>query len=100
MAAGVKTIVTPQGYHLDTLKKPTYMCSTVREFIDVLNSIQKEKMEIVDSVKEWTWENYAKKHLVIWQYLSGAKSIKESYLHQGKYMDGIYSLLPFDNLVM
>lgn len=96
LAAGVKTIATPQGYHLDVKSGLTYPCSTISDFISVLRHIQNEKEEIVNAVKDWTWENYAKKHLEIWQYLTGAKPLKELYGHQSEYMDGIFSLLVSD----
>lgn len=99
MAAGVKTIVTPQGYHLDTKTKPTYLCSTIFDFVKVLKGIQEEKKEIVNAVADWTWGNYAKKHLEIWQYLTKTKPLKEIYKHQGEYMDGIFSMLLEDNCV-
>lgn len=99
MAAGIKTIVTPQGYHLDTKKKPTYLCKTIEDFVDVLQQIQKERQSIIDSVCDWTWDNYAKKHLEIWQYLTRSRSLSDLYQHQSEYMDGFYSMLLDDNCV-
>lgn len=96
LAAGVKTIATPQGYHLDTACKVTYSCSTIEDFIKVLQQIQNEKREITDSVKDWTWENYAKKHLEIWHYLTGTEPLKELFAHQNEYMDGFFSMLLSD----
>lgn len=96
LAAGVKTICTPQGYHLDTKCGLTYPCSTVEDYVKVLRHIQEEKQEIIDAVKDWTWENYAKKHLEIWQYLTGAKPLKDLFFHQSEYMDGIFSMLMLD----
>ena len=75
LAAGVKTIATPQGYHLDTKGGLTYPCRTIQDFIITLKKIQEEKREITDAVKDWTWENYAQKHLEIWQYLTRTKTI-------------------------
>lgn len=100
MAAGVKTIVTPQGYHLDTKIKPTYLCSTIGDFTNTLLSIQREKEEIIASVSDWTWENYAKKHLEIWQYLTNSRPLQEIYRHQSEYSDGIFSVLLEDNTVV
>ena len=97
LAAGIKTIVTPQGYHLDTISRPTYLCSTIDDFVRVFKKISEEKKEVVDSVKEWTWENYALKHLDLWRYLTGTITLKDLYSNQSKYMDGIYSLLISDN---
>lgn len=93
LAAGVKTICTPQGYHLDTRCGLTYPCSTIEDFVRVLRQIQEEKRAIIDSVKDWTWENFAKKHLEIWQYLTGAKPLTDLYVHQSEYMDGIFSMV-------
>lgn len=93
LAAGVKTIVTPQGFHLDTKNGLTYPCSTIGDFVKTLKQIQDEKIEIINAVKDWTWENYARKHLEIWQYLTHAKPLWELYTHQSEYMDGIFSLL-------
>lgn len=96
LAAGVKTICTPQGYHLDTKAGLTYPCSTIDDFAKVLKKIQDGKKEITDAVKEWTWENFAKKHLEIWQYLTGARPMKDLFAHQSEYMDGIFSMLISD----
>lgn len=96
LAAGVKTICTPQGYHLDTKCGLTHPCSTIEDFVKVLKQIQEEKRQIMDAVKDWTWSNYAKKHLEIWQYLTGAKPLREIYAHQSEYMDGIFSMLLSD----
>lgn len=99
LAAGVKTIATPQGYHLDVKHGLTYPCSTIDDFINVLQNIQKEKEDIVGTVKEWTWENYAKKHLEIWHYLTHTKPLKELYVHQSEYMDGIFSVIVSDIVI-
>lgn len=96
LAAGVKTITTPQGFHLDTRCRITHPCSTIDDFAKTLRQIQNEKKEIVDSVCEWTWENYARKHLEIWRYLTHSKSLNELFAHQSEYSDGIFSLLPSD----
>ncbi len=96
VAAGVKTIVTPQGYHLDAKGGMTYSCRTIQDFKDVLKNIENEKRKMVDAVKEWSWKNYAKKHLEIWQYLTGTKPLRELYHHQSEYFDGIFSLLLSD----
>lgn len=93
LAAGIKTIATPQGYHLDIPCGLTFPCRTIEEFTKTLKKIQYEKKEIIHAVKDWTWENYAKKHLEIWQYLTCTKTMEELYCHQNEYMDGIFSLL-------
>lgn len=96
LAAGVKTICTPQGYHLDTKGGLTYPCCTIEDFVNVLKQIQEEKKQIIDAVKDWTWSNFAQKHLEIWQYLTGTKPLRELFCHQSEYMDGIFSMLLSD----
>ncbi len=59
--------------------------------------IQNEKKSVINAVKDWTWENYAKKHLEIWTYLTGTAELKNLYEHQSEYLDGIYSLYISDN---
>ena len=97
LAAGVKTIATPQGYHLDTKCGLTHPCKTIDDFINTLMRIQNEKKSIINAVKDWTWENYATKHLEIWNYLTGTAELKRLYEHQSEYLDGIYSLYISDN---
>lgn len=99
MAAGIGTIVTPQGYHLDTRVKPTFLCSTVKDFEYTLKKIQSERQERIFAVKDWTWESYAKKHLEIWKYLTKTSSLKEIYKNQSIYEDGIFSMLIENNAV-
>jgi len=75
LAAGVKTIVTPQGYHLDTKHGITHAVRNIDEIICVLREISDNRKLIVDSVKSWTWENYAKKHLAVWEQLLSSKNL-------------------------
>lgn len=97
MAAGIKIIAKPYGSQLAVGDGVTYPCERIADFVRVLQGIQSEKKEIMDSVKDWTWENYARKHLEIWQYLTKTKPLKELYGHQSEYLDGIFSLLISDN---
>lgn len=93
LAAGVGTIVTPQGYHLDAKGGPTYCCETVKDFVNVLNQICYERERIVESVEDWTWEAYTYKHLEIWYYLTRRKELGEILRNRSHYMDGIFSVL-------
>ena len=71
LSAGVKTIVTPQGFHLDVEKGIDYSCRTIDQFTNVLYDLQYEREKRIASVADWTWENYAKKHMEVWEYLWG-----------------------------
>lgn len=97
LAAGAGTIVTPQGYHLDTNCPIDYPCNTVRQFREAFLDLQRKKEERVNAVAEWTWESYAKKHLEIWNYLLSRTDLKELYRNQSFYMDGIFSMMIEDN---
>ena len=89
-SAGVKTIVTNQGYHLDSNSPITYPFTTYEELEKIFLNLQKEKKEIVDAMQLWTWKNYAIKHLHIYEYLKTGRVIKNSF------KDGLNSLL--DNI--
>ena len=39
LAAGVQTIVTPQGFHLDAKGGITYSGETVSDFVEIFNEI-------------------------------------------------------------
>ena len=91
LAAGVPTIVTPQGYHLDVPNGLTYPFTTIEELIEVFEKIAEKKRSLTKSVSTWTWKNYASKHLEIWQYLLGA--YRGNILSTNKeYYDGISSV--------
>jgi hypothetical protein len=89
LAAGVKTIVTPQGFHLDADHGITYPFNTLQELVEVFNSLSQEKRQLIDSVKHWTWRDYAIKHLEIWNYLSDPIKLKTKSI----YKDGLNSML-------
>lgn len=87
LAAGVPTIATPQGFHLDAPGGLTYSFETEEDLFTVFEKIAAEKRGLVRSVAMWTWQHYAIKHLQIWQYLlTGSKPLTHDYL------DGIVSL--------
>ena len=53
----------------------------------------------MNAVSGWTWDNYARKHLEVWQYLTRMLPLKDIYINQGQYMDGIFSLLLENNCI-
>ncbi len=90
LRAGVETIVTPQGYHLDVKDGITYPCRTIPEFREVLLQLQRKREKIVKSVDTWTWGNFVDKHLEVWNYLLGNEDT--IYKNQHLYEDGIFSV--------
>lgn len=76
VAAGVKTIVTPQGYHLDVPNGITHSIQNSRELLEVLKKITVERKLYTEGVANWTWENYTEKHLELWKELLLRKTEK------------------------
>lgn len=66
LAAGVRTIVTPQGFHLDIPNGITYSVSNFDDVLEVFMKLSKDWNERVSSVRHLTWKNYAHHHSTIW----------------------------------
>jgi len=88
LASGVKTIVTPQGYHLDVPNGITHSFNNEKELLNIFNAIYKEKIDLIKSVETWSWKYYTLKHLEVWYHLVG-KNV--SLISEVKYNDGINS---------
>jgi hypothetical protein len=67
LAAGVKTIVEPQGFHLDAWGGITHAVKDFEELRKVFLDIAADKRSRIDAVRTWTWHNYAIQHLAIWR---------------------------------
>ena len=93
VAAGIGTIVTPQGYHLDSGCEITYPVTTIDEIVDALNDIENKRRKNIKFIETWTWKNYTLKHLELWKYMIGAEKLEVLLSSRGWYVDGIYSLL-------
>jgi hypothetical protein len=89
LASGVKTIVTPQGYHLDVENGITFKYNNSSELMHVFDTIYEEKIKLIKSVESWTWKNYSIKYLELWNFLLG-NNVR--IIDQFKYKDGIYSV--------
>jgi hypothetical protein len=92
--AGVKTITTPQGYHLDAPGGIYHPFTSYEDLVDIFLKIEKEKKDIINSVLTWNWFEYTRKHLEMWNYLIACKNHLE-YVPpaRSKYNDGIFSLI-------
>lgn len=94
LAAGVKTIVTPQGYHLDAKDAITHSFDTKEELCVQFNLIKAERNKLIHSIADWTWKDYAKKHLELWQYLLQQKdNASDKGSIESNYVDGLNSLI-------
>ena len=76
LAAGVKTIVQPQGFHLDAQDGLVHPFTNLKEYKKIMSYIAEEKRRLQASVVEWTWLNYAKKHVEIWDLCMKGDYIK------------------------
>ena len=78
-AAGVDTIVTSQGYHLDLDGTVTHPFTSYEDLKEIFIKIQNHKLKIINSVVTYKWYDYTIKHLECWKFLLGNKSINSNY---------------------
>ena len=71
VTAGVATIVTPQGFHLDVEDGITHPIDNVDDLATVLSKIAEHRRQRASRVADWSWRRYAEKHLELWRYLAG-----------------------------
>ena len=96
--AGVKTIATPQGFHLDIDSGIDISINDEVELIEIIRDILRDKSNRQSRVSKLTWKNYADSHLQIWQMLNYYNSnsplieIRDSELPSAKkkYLTKIY----------
>lgn len=59
--AGLKTISTPQGFHLDI--GLDYEFNNLRDLVKIFDKLSENRVE------DWTWNKYVKEHIKIWRKL-------------------------------
>jgi hypothetical protein len=69
LAAGIQTIVTPQGFHLDAKGGIVHAFNELDELVAIFESILQKRKALTAAVESWTWSKYASDHLLIWQHL-------------------------------
>jgi hypothetical protein len=69
LAAGVPTIVTRQGFHLDVPGGITYAFQDLGDLRLVFTEIAATRRKRMQSVSALTWPENARKHLLLWEYL-------------------------------
>lgn len=67
LASGVKTIVHPQGHHLDAVNGITHPVENYEQLRHAFAKIAAERHQLTGAVRDWTWMNYARKHVAIWE---------------------------------
>jgi glycosyltransferase involved in cell wall biosynthesis len=93
LSAGVPTIVTPQGFHLDAVDGISYPIQNLDDIVASFEKIAEKKRTLVHSVARWTWENYAIKHAQVWEYILSNRSRHFQPTIKGEYPDGLNSLI-------
>lgn len=96
VAAGVKTIVTTQGYHLDAPGGISYGFRTFEDLTGIFQQIAQERRSLMSSVASWNWYDYTLKHVDIWNYLLAKQQRKNHSFQPKDYQDGICSVAEFD----
>jgi glycosyltransferase involved in cell wall biosynthesis len=78
LAAGVATMVVPQGFHLDVEDGISYPVESFADLVDAFDALAEDKNKRARAVAEWTWEAYAKRHLAIWRAVVAAEPLPAS----------------------
>ena len=69
LAAGVETIVTRQGFHLDLEGGITHGFVDRDELIEIFGMLRARRMRLIAAVDGLTWHEYARQHAVLWRAL-------------------------------
>jgi len=67
LALGVPTISTPQGFHLDIPGGLTYGFWDFPEMLGIFQRIAKERQDRIGVTNRFSWDEYARRHSVIWR---------------------------------
>jgi hypothetical protein len=95
LAAGVATIVTPQGFHLDIESGITHAFWDAPQMCEIFKNIAEERQRRIDGVKGLTWDSYARQHALVWRaLLAGRQSDIPHLLHQEHQHDGQHRQRP------
>lgn len=80
LAAGVPTIVTPQGFHLDVNSGIAHAFSDAAELGAILEEIARQRQERINSVANLSWNEYARQHALVWRAILAGESADVSRL--------------------
>jgi hypothetical protein len=69
MAAGVATIVTPQGFHLDVPHGITHPFHDEAELLAIFREISRERDARIESAQRLSWSSFAESHAALWREL-------------------------------
>jgi hypothetical protein len=84
LAAGIPTIVTPQGFHLDINDGITHAFTDAQDLCDVFSKIARNRQARIDSVSHLTWSEYARQHALVWHALAAGQQRGINQMLHGK----------------
>lgn len=73
LAAGIPTIVTPQGFHLDINNGITHSFTDTPDICAIFKKLAHERQSRIDSVSGLTWNEYARQHAMVWHALAAGR---------------------------
>ncbi|MEZ5566178.1 MAG: hypothetical protein R3F24_11995 [Gammaproteobacteria bacterium] len=74
LSAGVKTIVTDQGFHRDLASDLTHRFITFDELLSIFLGLAAERAQLSARAASLGWERCAKDYVKVWQAVSAGKS--------------------------
>ena len=84
LSADVKTIASAQGFHLDVVGGIDFPLAAPEELCVVLETLAKERQDRLLRVSGLTWNEYALRHAVLWDFLEGddetSKTLFDAFL--------------------
>jgi hypothetical protein len=73
LAAGVRTIVTAQGFHLEVANALTHTFTEYAELLQIFRRIQEDRSRRISAAATLTWQRYARHHALIWRTLAAGR---------------------------
>lgn len=92
IAADVRTIVTPQGYHLDLPGGIDFSINSPADIGPILLQAYEERMRRAARIAPWNWQGYTQHHVLIWDYLLE----KQAKTYQMEWKNFLQDLAPDD----
>ncbi len=69
LAAGVPTIITPQGFHVNLPNAITHSFWDYGELLEIFKKLAADRKSLCDAVSELTWPSHVRQHEIIWRAL-------------------------------
>jgi hypothetical protein len=82
LSAGVPTIITPQGFHLDLPGGITHPVVTAEDLCRIFVNISAGREERIAAVQTLTWSVYAERHRTLWGAVLNGAPLPELWKHE------------------